>query len=82
MLALDDTFGGTGWFKLEYLQHTGTFKARGAFNRIISASDEGSLDPSVGVVVASAETPGLRMRSQLARWASLRRCSFPKAPRP
>ena len=30
MLALDDTFGGTGWFKLEYLQHTGTFKVRGA----------------------------------------------------
>lgn len=57
--ALDDTFGGTGWFKLEYLQHTGTFKAHGAFNRIISASDEGSLDPRVGVVVASGGNAGL-----------------------
>ena len=59
LLALNDTFGGTGWFKLEYLQHTGTFKARGAFNRIISASDEGSLDPRVGVVVASGGNAGL-----------------------
>ena len=59
MLPVDDTFGGTGWFKLEYLQHTGTFKARGAFNRIISAADEGSLDPSVGIVVASGGNAGL-----------------------
>jgi threonine dehydratase len=41
-----------GWWTLPPA-HTGTFKARGAFNRIISASDEGSLDPSVGVVVVS-----------------------------
>ena len=54
-----DTFAGQTWFKLEYLQHTGTFKARGAFNRIISASDDGSLDPSVGVVVASGGNAGL-----------------------
>jgi len=59
MLAVGGAFGGSGWFKLEYLQHTGTFKARGAFNRIISASEEGSLDPSVGVVVASGGNAGL-----------------------
>ena len=59
LLAVDGAFGGSGWFKLEYLQHTGTFKARGAFNRIISASEEGSLDPSVGVVVASGGNAGL-----------------------
>src|SRR3954449_6114992 len=59
LLALDSASGGRGWFKLEYLQHTGTFKARGAFNRILSASEDGSLDPSVGVVVASGGNAGL-----------------------
>lgn len=59
LLAVGATFGGTGWFKLEYLQHTGTFKARGAFNRIIGASEDGSLDPNVGVVVASGGNAGL-----------------------
>jgi threonine dehydratase len=59
MMAVGTTFGGTGWFKLEYLQHTGTFKARGAFNRIISASEDGSLDTRVGVVVASGGNAGL-----------------------
>jgi threonine dehydratase len=59
LLAVDAAFAGSGWFKLEYLQHTGTFKARGAFNRIISASEEGKLDPKVGVVVASGGNAGL-----------------------
>jgi threonine dehydratase len=59
LLAADAALGGGGWFKLEYLQHTGTFKARGAFNRIISAAEDGSLDPSVGVVVASGGNAGL-----------------------
>lgn len=59
LLAVGDAFGGSGWFKLEHLQHTGSFKARGAFNRILSASEEGSLDPSVGVVVASGGNAGL-----------------------
>lgn len=59
LLAMDDSFGGTGWFKLEYLQHTGTFKARGAFNRILSAAEDGSLDAKVGIVVASGGNAGL-----------------------
>ncbi|AWB94116.1 threonine/serine dehydratase [Aeromicrobium chenweiae] len=59
LLAMDDGFGGTGWFKLEHLQHTGTFKARGAFNRILSAYEDETLDPSVGVVVASGGNAGL-----------------------
>jgi threonine dehydratase len=46
-------------FKLEYLQHTGVFKARGAFNRILSAQDRGDLNPSVGVVAASGGNAGL-----------------------
>lgn len=59
LLAVGGTFGGTSWFKLEHLQHTGTFKARGAFNRIISAHEEGSLDPVAGIVVASGGNAGL-----------------------
>ena len=59
LLAVDAAFGGTGWLKLEYLQHTGTFKARGAFNRILAASADGSLDPGVVIVVASGGNAGL-----------------------
>ncbi len=59
LLALGAELGGAGWFKLEHLQHTGSFKARGAFNRILSASEDGSLDPGVGVVVASGGNAGL-----------------------
>ena len=48
-----------GWLKLELLQHTGTFKARGAFNRILATRERGELDPAVGVVVASGGNAGL-----------------------
>src|SRR5690242_18775571 len=41
------------------VQHTGTFKARGAFNRILSARERGELDPEVGIVVASGGNAGL-----------------------
>ncbi|MER7283568.1 threonine/serine dehydratase [Dactylosporangium sp. NPDC000244] len=46
------------WFKLELLQHSGSFKARGAFNRILAAREEGAL-PGSGVVVASGGNAGL-----------------------
>ena len=46
---------GGVWLKLEQLQHTGSFKARGAFNRILSA---GTLPPA-GVVAASGGNAGL-----------------------
>lgn len=59
LLTMDGGYGGEGWFKLEYLQHTGTFKARGAFNRILGAAEDGSLDAKVGVVVASGGNAGL-----------------------
>ncbi len=45
-------------FKLEQLQHTGSFKVRGAFNRILAAAAEGPL-PGVGVVAASGGNAGL-----------------------
>ncbi|MEV7606637.1 threonine/serine dehydratase [Paenarthrobacter sp. NPDC089322] len=47
------------WFKLEYMQHTGTFKARGAFNRLLTAKENGWLNPHAGVVVASGGNAGL-----------------------
>jgi threonine dehydratase len=48
-----------GCLKLELLQHTGTFKARGAFNRILATRERGELDPEVGIVVASGGNAGL-----------------------
>src|SRR3954466_4848263 len=48
-----------GCLKLELLQHTGTFKSRGAFNRILATRDRGELDPRVGIVVASGGNAGL-----------------------
>lgn len=41
-------------FKLECLQHTGSFKPRGAFNRLLSASV-----PAAGVIAASGGNHGL-----------------------
>lgn len=48
-----------GCLKLELTQHTGTFKARGATNRILAARDRGELDPGVGVVAASGGNAGM-----------------------
>lgn len=47
------------WFKCEFMQHTGSFKARGALNRVLTAQDRGELDPAVGVVAASGGNAGL-----------------------
>jgi threonine dehydratase len=46
------------WFKLEQLQHAGSFKPRGAFNRILTASEQGGL-PAAGVIAASGGNAGL-----------------------
>jgi threonine dehydratase len=46
------------WFKLEQTQHSGSFKARGAYNRILGAAERGEL-PEVGVVAASGGNHGL-----------------------
>jgi threonine dehydratase len=55
----DDWLPAGGFLKLEMLQHTGTFKPRGAFNRILSSRESGELDPTVGIVVASGGNAGL-----------------------
>ncbi|WP_149181994.1 threonine/serine dehydratase [Streptomyces sp. TRM49041] len=46
------------WFALEFLQYTGTFKARGAINFIRSHQDSGTL-PDAGVTIASGGNAGL-----------------------
>ncbi|GLW32326.1 serine/threonine dehydratase [Actinoplanes regularis] len=42
------------WFKLEYLQHAGSFKTRGMMNKILN-----SAVPAAGIVVASGGNAGL-----------------------
>ena len=56
-----------GVLKLELMQHTGTFKARGAFNRLLAAAERGDLDPAVGIVVASGGNAGLANAYAAAR---------------
>ncbi|WOX26307.1 threonine/serine dehydratase [Streptomyces solicathayae] len=46
------------WLALEYMQHTGSFKARGAQNFIQAHRDAGSL-PEAGVAIASGGNAGL-----------------------
>lgn len=48
---------GDYWLKLEFLQHSGSFKARGAFHRILRAAGAGEL-PAAGVVAASGGNHG------------------------
>lgn len=57
---------GRTWFKLELLQHTGSFKARGAFNRLLAAAERDGL-PSAGVVAASGGNAGLAVAYAAAR---------------
>ena len=45
-------------FKLELLQHTGSYKPRGAFNRLLTAKDSGELTGQ-GIVAASGGNHGL-----------------------
>jgi threonine dehydratase len=53
------TVPGPAWLKCEFMQVTGSFKARGALNRILRARETGDLDPAVGIVVASGGNAGL-----------------------
>jgi threonine dehydratase len=50
--------GPDRWFKLELLQHAGSFKTRGMFNRILAAAARGEL-PEAGIVAASGGNAGL-----------------------
>lgn len=46
------------WLALEYMQHTGSFKARGALNFFQTHQDAGAL-PEAGVTIASSGNAGL-----------------------
>lgn len=50
-----DLTGARVWFKLENLQHTSSFKLRGAFNKLLSMSDE---QRTQGCVTASSGNHG------------------------
>ncbi|MFJ5136322.1 serine/threonine dehydratase [Streptomyces sp. NPDC088707] len=53
-------------FALEHLQHTGSFKARGAQNFLLAHREDGTL-PAAGVTIASGGNAGLA-----CAWAALR----------
>ncbi|MEU7768809.1 threonine/serine dehydratase [Nocardia sp. NPDC049190] len=61
-VARADGFAGGSigelWFALEFLQHTGTFKARGAQNFLLTHQENGTLPPA-GVTIASGGNAGL-----------------------
>ncbi|MFE6498418.1 serine/threonine dehydratase [Kitasatospora sp. NPDC057738] len=50
--------GGRTWLALEFLQHTGSFKARGAQNFLLAHAEAGTL-PDSGVTIASGGNAGL-----------------------
>ncbi len=57
LLAGDLGLAFAATLKLELLQHAGSFKPRGAFNRILSAREAGAL-PASGVIAASGGNHG------------------------
>ncbi|HEY7273079.1 MAG TPA: serine/threonine dehydratase [Actinoplanes sp.] len=52
------TAGGEVRFKLEYLQHAGSFKTRGMMNQILAGAERGAL-PAAGIIAASGGNAGL-----------------------
>ncbi len=50
--------GGGVWLALEFMQHTGSFKARGALNLLLAHREAGTL-PEAGVTIASGGNAGL-----------------------
>jgi threonine dehydratase len=49
---------GASSFKLEFLQHAGSFKTRGMLNRILAGAERGGLPPA-GIIAASGGNAGL-----------------------
>jgi threonine dehydratase len=62
--------------KLEQLQHTGSFKARGALNRVLAAEERGELGPA-GVVAASGGNAGLAVAYAAASRGAVARVYVP-----
>jgi threonine dehydratase len=57
-LGHDEPGAGEIWLALEQLQHTGSFKARGAWNFLAAHVEAGEL-PAAGVAIASGGNAGL-----------------------
>jgi len=53
--CFSDAIGANVWLKLENLQHTGSFKARGAFNKLLVMTDD---ERKAGCVAASSGNHG------------------------
>ncbi len=56
--------GANVWLKLENLQHTGSFKLRGAFNKLLTMTDE---ERAGGCVAASSGNHGVAVAHALKR---------------
>jgi len=56
-VAVADAGDGV-WFALEFMQHTGSFKARGALNLLLAHREAGTL-PAAGVTIASGGNAGM-----------------------
>jgi len=54
------------WLKLELLQHAGSFKSRGAFNRLLTEQAAGAI-PAAGVITASGGNHGAAVAYASAR---------------
>ncbi|MFI9400776.1 threonine/serine dehydratase [Nocardia sp. NPDC052316] len=57
-VAAADDGAGQLWLALELMQHTGSFKARGALNFLLTHQENGTL-PDAGVTIASGGNAGL-----------------------
>lgn len=56
--------GANVWMKLENLQHTGSFKLRGAFNKLLSLTED---ERNAGCVVASSGNHGAAVARAMAQ---------------
>jgi len=77
----EPTSRGSVWLKLEQMQHTGSFKPRGAFNRILKAMEENRL-PETGVIAASGGNAGLGVAYAAARIGVQARVFVPETAPP
>ena len=68
------------WFKLEHLQHTGSFKARGTLNHVLAAAEQGQIGPA-GVVAASGGNAGLAFAYAADKARTTSRISYLPTPR-
>lgn len=72
-----EVFGGPVSLKLELLQQTGSFKVRGAFNRVLAADC-----PSAGVIAASGGNHGLAVAYVAAQLGISAEIFVPQAASP